>query len=122
MLEDGLVVRAFLVVQDPFSNTILRVHVQEAKEHGVEHNVVRWIHSMLNDGWNLNTQMGWMMRVSTGRHLVPLLLSVMSDRILIRLKKEGLYIQCFTDDLALLIMGTFLSTVSELMQRASCMV
>jgi hypothetical protein len=88
----------------------------------VEHNIVRWIHSMLNDGRNLTTQMGWMMRVSAGWLLVPLLLSVMADGILVRLSKEGLYIQCFTDDLALLIMGTFLSTVSELMQRASCLV
>jgi hypothetical protein len=50
---------------------------------------------------------------------VPLLLA---DRILVRLSIEGLCIQCFTDDLASLIMAVFLSSASELMQRASCKV
>jgi hypothetical protein len=40
------------------------------------------------------------------------------DGLLERLNRGGLYTQGYVDDLALLITGKFLSTVSELMQRA----
>jgi uncharacterized protein CbrC (UPF0167 family) len=59
-----------------------------------------------------------MMRVSTGRHLIPKLLSVVADGS----SAKNLYRQSFTDDFGFLIIGTFSSTVSELMQRTSCMV
>jgi hypothetical protein len=85
VLEDGLIAMGtFLDVQGAFGSTTLESICRASKEHGMEHNVVGWIHSMLNSRQILTTQMDCMMRVSAGRNLVPLLWSLVADEILVR--------------------------------------
>jgi hypothetical protein len=111
-------------IESAFDNTAFGSFCREAEEHGVELDVVSWIHAILNSRQILTTEMGHVMRVSVswgcpqGGVLSPLLWSLVANRLLVQLNKEGLYTQRYADDLAMLITGKFPGIVSELMQRA----
>ena len=50
-----------------------------------------------------------------GSVLTPLLWSLVVDELLIKLRQEGYYIQSYADDIAIVVFGKFLNTVTDLM-------
>jgi hypothetical protein len=124
-LGDGFVaLGALMDIEGAFDNTSFGSTCREAEVHGLEHNLIRWIHAMLSNKQILTTQMDHMMSVSVswecpqGRVLSFLLWCLVADQLLLQLNKEGLYTQGYADDSAVLTTGKFPGIVSELMQRA----
>jgi hypothetical protein len=115
---------AFLDIEGAFDRTSFDVITQAAERHGTESTICRWICSMLESRNTVTTLSGETLRVSTAKGcpqegvLLPLLWSLVVDELLWELNDNDYYTIGYADDIAILINGKFLQTVSEVLQTA----
>jgi hypothetical protein len=101
---------------------------QAAERHGIESAICRWFCAMLESRNISATLLGKTLGVvaargcSLGGVLSPLLWSLVVDDLLWGLNSNGNYTVGHADDIAILITGKFLQTVSEVLQTALCTV
>jgi hypothetical protein len=106
---------AFLDIDGAFDRTSFDMIEQASGKHGIEPAICRTITATLS---------GEILRVSASRSclqggvLSPLLWSLVIDDFLWELNDKGYYTVGYADDVAILIHGKFLSTVSECLQMA----
>jgi hypothetical protein len=114
---------AFLDIEGAFDRTSFEVIMQAAERYGTESTICRWICSMLesrNIVWR-NLEGDHSQGMST-RGLSPLLWSLVVDELIWELNDSGYYTVGHADNIAILISGKFLQTVSEVLQTALCTV
>jgi hypothetical protein len=90
---------------------------QAAGKHGIQPAICRWISATLESRTITATLSGETLRVPASRGCPPLLWSLVVD-LLWELTDKGYYTVGYADDIAILIHGKFLSTVSECLQMA----
>jgi hypothetical protein len=110
-----------------FDSTSFDIITKAAKEHGPGDKTSRWIESMLGGRKITVTlqekQVGSVARgCPQGGVLSPLLWSLVVKELIGGLNGNGYYTLGYADDIAILIHGKFLNTVSELLQEALSMV
>ena len=93
-------------------------------EHGINQTIITWILKMLRDrvvsSYIGSTKVSILVNKGCpqGGILPPLLYCLVKDSLLCLLNESGFYSQGFADDLAILIIGQFTSTLCDLMQSA----
>jgi hypothetical protein len=115
---------AFLDIDGAFDRSSFDIIKQAAERHSIEPAICRWICAML-DSRNISAILsGETLRASAARGcpqgglLSPLLWSFVVDDLLWGLNSNGYYTIGYADDVAILIIGKFLHTVSEVLQTA----
>ena len=119
----GYTVGSFLDIEGAFNNTPHEVICREASQRGVPDRLVCWIRRMLRR--RIVTSLGptrvggWVERgCPQGGVLSPLLWCLVIDGLLRNLNDRGIYAQGYADDLAILVRGSFIDTLMEVMQSA----
>ena len=114
----------FIDLVGAFSNMTFNSIATSCRDHQIQEPIIEWILKMLKDrivtsylGLNKAS-----IRVTKGCPqggvLPPLLYIMVKDSILTILNNHGYHAQSFADDLAVVIIGKFVSTICELMQHA----
>jgi ribonuclease HI len=115
---------AFLDVEGAFDNTSFDAIKMACDEHYVHSTPSRWIDSMLKhrivraEVRGVSSTMIVRKGCPQGGVLSPLLWNMVIDGLIRRLNDAHLWAQGFADDVAIVIIGKFLSTVCDLMQNA----
>lgn len=115
---------AFLDIEGAFNNISTESIQTALAELGVEAGISRWIVSMLstriieselgNSHVKKMTQRG----TPQGGVLSPLLWTMVMNKVLLRLEGLGVRVVAYADDVAILVLGRFLSVISEIMEGA----
>jgi hypothetical protein len=128
--HNDIALGAFLDIEGAFDRTSFDTIKQTPERHGTEPEpaIYKWICTML-DSRNINSILsGETLRASAARGcpqggvLSPLLWSLVVDDLLWELNCNGYYTVGYADDIAILINGNFLYTVSEVSQTTLCTV
>lgn len=114
----------FIDIDEAFNNMIYKSIAKTCADHGVDNTSIGWITQMLKSRV-VSTYLG-STKVTMyprkgcpqGGILPPLLYCLVKDSLLSLLNDVGFYTQGFADDLATLIIGHCLPTISRLMQTA----
>ncbi|MCP3661285.1 MAG: hypothetical protein GY696_02130 [Gammaproteobacteria bacterium] len=115
---------AFLDIEGAFDNATFQSMLGALAQRGVEPVVVRWIGCMLRQRVVRASIGGCTMQVAVSRGcpqggvLSPILWNLVVDELLVRLTAAGFFVQGYADDIAILVAGICLSTVSGLIQEA----
>jgi hypothetical protein len=118
---------AFLDTEGALDSTSFYIITEAAKWHGPGDMNCRWIGSMLGRGKITATLTRETLEKSVARScpqggvLSPLLWSLVVDKLIGGLDRNGYYTLGYADDIAILICGKFPNTVSELLQEALSM-
>jgi hypothetical protein len=119
---------AFLDIDEAFDRTSFDKIKQAAEKHGIESAICRRICAMLESRSIIATLSGETLGASAARGcpqgggLSPLLWSLIVDDLLWGPNSNGYYTVGYADDIAILVNGKFLQTVSEVLQTALCTV
>jgi hypothetical protein len=123
-----IVLRALLDIEGAFDRTSFDIIKQTAGSNCNKPAVCRWICAILESRNIRATLSGENLGATTARGcpqggvLSPLLWSLVVDDLLCGLYNYGYYTVGYADDIAILINGKFLQTVSEVLQTTLCTV
>ena len=119
---------AFFDIEGAFSNAAFESFEEALRERGVDRTLVKWISAMLRSR-RVEAQMGQCHKAVTAKRgcpqggvLSPLLWTLVMDDLLSGLTRQHIPGQAYADDGVLLVVGRFLDTVCNLMQRGLNMV
>lgn len=119
-----LALGGFVDLSNAFSNMKFSSIITACREHNIDSTTSAWIYRMLKDRvictYAGDTKLVAFVRkgCSQGGVLPPLLYILVKDSLLHILNNSGYFSQSFADDLAIILVGLFLSTLCELMQNA----
>lgn len=123
MLNSGkIALGCFMDVEGAFDNTDFGSIAAAARNREMDPVATDWIVEMLRSRsveaviCGTSVKMGVTRGTPQGGILSPILWCLVIDSLLVTLNDSGLYTQGFSDDLASLITGDFLSTVGDLMR------
>ena len=114
----------FLDIEGQFNNTCYDTMCDAHIRHGSDYTIVQQIRTTLEGRIAVATLNGFSMSLAISRGclqgsvLSPLLWCLVVDDLLARLSENGAFIQGYTDDICLLVMGKFLNMLSGLMKWA----
>lgn len=114
----------FLDITGAFNNTSYDSMNRALSEAGVEPTICRWVAYMLQSRRVQTTLLDQTVEVratrgcAQGGVLSPLLWNLVANKLLKILNGAGIYTQGYADDIVIVIAGKFMSTLTELMQRA----
>ena len=112
----------FLDIEGAFTNTSYDSMCAALFKQGVDYTIIRWIRTTLEDHLAAATLGGLFKRVIVSRGcpqggvLSLLLWCLVVDDLIARLNGGGIYTQGYPDDICLLVVGKFHSTVLGLIQ------
>ena len=102
---------AFLDIEGAFNNTLYDTMCDALVRHGSEYTIVRWIRATLEGRVAVATLNEISLRFAISRGcpqggvLSPLLWCLVVDDLIARLSGRGIFIQGYTDDICLLVVG-----------------
>jgi len=114
----------FLDIEGAFKNTCYDTMCDALLRHGSGHTILRWIRTTLEGRVAVATLSGFSVGFAISRDcpegdvLSPLLWCLVGDELLARLNGGGVFIQGYTDDICLLVVGKFPNMLSGLKQWA----
>ena len=128
-LEDGInrkeyTLVAFLDIEGAFNNVKADAIISSLRRHNIDPGISTWIENMLLGrvvsselvGSSITRQVK--RGTPQGGVLSPLLWLLVVDEILVKLERKGVTVIAYADDIAILVTGKFLDTLSELIESA----
>ena len=115
----------FMDIEGAFDNATFESMCVAAERHGLEPTLVRWVNSMLRSRKitaDLNGSTHTIIAnkgCPQGGVISPLLWSLVVNELLVLLNDNGIYCQGYADDVAVILVGKFKSTLFELIQEAA---
>jgi hypothetical protein len=123
-IENAIQHKAFLHIEGAFDSTSFDTIIQAVGRHGIESAICRCNCAMLENRNISATLSVETHKVSAARGcpqrkvLSPLLWNLLVDDLIWGLNNDGYYKVGYADNIAILLNGKFLHTVSEVLQRA----
>ena len=114
----------FLYIEGAFNNTCYDAMCDALVRHGSEYTIVRWIRATLEGRVVVATLDGSSVRFAISKSylqggvLSPILWCLVVNDLIARLSGRGIFIQGYTDDICILVVGKFPNAVSGLKQCA----
>jgi len=111
--EQKTALGAFLDTERVFNNTCYETMCDALIRHGSDYTIVRWIRATLEGRIAVATLNGFSMSLAISRScpqggvLSPLLWCLVVDDLFATPSANGIFIQGYTDDIRLLMMGKF---------------
>ena len=114
----------FIDISGAFDNTATETIIEHSKEKGIKEWIIKWMIMMLKNRRVKASSKSCDKRFKPNRGcpqggvLSPLMWSLVVDSLIKRLKKAGLHVTAYTDDLAISTMGNYASICCQKINKA----